>query len=92
MNLNLVSPGVAQAHLWTNGMLPSYTHWKYHGELADVATAPECGSSHVQDSHKQYGDFHGMLHDLCPTHEMAAEPIRQGETTQQHAEGSNDGA
>ena len=27
VNLNLVSPGVAQAHLWTKGMLGSYTHW-----------------------------------------------------------------
>ena len=55
-------------------------------------TAPKCGSSHVQDSHEQYGDFRGMLHDLCPTHEMAAEPMREGETTQQPAKGPNDGA
>ena len=55
--------------------------------------APECGSSHVHDSHEQYGDFRGMLHDLCPTHEMAAEPMGQGETSQQQpAEGPNDGA
>ncbi|XP_030940041.1 uncharacterized protein LOC115964965 [Quercus lobata] len=86
MNLNLVSPRVAQAHLWTNGMLGSYTHWKFHGESAAAPTAPECGSSHVQDSHEQYGDFCGMLYDLCPTHEMATEPMGQGETAQQPAE------
>ena len=55
-------------------------------------TDTECGSSHVQDSHEQYGDFCGMLHDLCPTHEMAAEPMEQGETAQQPAEGPNNGA
>ena len=92
VNLNLVPPGVAQAHLWSNGMLGSYTHWKFHGELVATPTAPECGSSHVQDSHEQYGDFRGMLHDLCPTHEMATEPMEQGEIVQQPAEGPNDGA
>ncbi|KAL0005925.1 hypothetical protein SO802_013486 [Lithocarpus litseifolius] len=92
VNLNLVLPGVAQAHLWTNGMLGSYTHWKFHGVSAAAPTAPECGSSHVQDSHEQYGDFRGMLHNLCPTHEMAAEPMGQGETGQQPAEGPPDGA
>ena len=92
VNLNLVSPGVVQAHLWTNGMLGSYTHWKFHGESAAAPMTPECGSSHVQDSHEQYSDFRGMLQDLCPTHEMATEPMGQGETAQQSAEGPNDGA
>ena len=69
VNLNLVSPRVACEHLWSKGMLGSYTHWKFHGESVPAPTAPECGSSHVQDSHEQYGDFQGMLHDLCPTHE-----------------------
>ena len=92
INLNLVSPGVAREHLWSKGMLGSYTHWKFHGESVVVPMAPECGSSHVQDSHEQYGDFRGMLPDLCPTHEMAVEPMGQGETSQQPAEGPNDGA
>ena len=92
VNLNLVPPRVAREHLWSKGMLGSYTHWKFHGESATVLTAPECGSSHVQDSHEQYGDFRGMLHDLCPMHEMAAELMEQGETAQQLVEGPNDGA
>ena len=92
VNLNLVLLGVAQAHLWTNRMLGSYTHWKFQGESAAAPTAPECGSSHVQDSHEQYDDFRGMLHDLCSTHEMAAELMGEGETAQQSAEGLNDDA
>ena len=92
VNLNLVPPRVAREHLWSKGMLGSYTHWKFHGESATVLTAPECGSSHVQDSHEQYGDFRGMLHDLCSTYEMATEPMGQGETAQQPAERPNDGA
>ena len=92
VNLNLVLLGVAREHLWSKGMLGSYTHWKFHGESVPAPTAPECGSSHVQDSHEQYGDFRGMLHDLCPMHEMAAEPMGQGETSQQPTEGPNDGA
>nr|XP_023924457.1 uncharacterized protein LOC112035850 [Quercus suber] len=80
VNLSLVPPAVACEHLFRKGILQSYTHWKWHGEsaVAPTATAPtatECGSSHVQDSLEQYGDFRGMLHDLCPTHEMPPEPM-----------------
>ena len=91
VNLNLVPPRVAREHLWRKGMLGSYTHWKFHGELAAAPTAFEYGSSHVQDSHEQYIDFRGMLHNLCPTHEMAAKLMEQGETAQQSTEGQNDG-
>ncbi|XP_075633708.1 uncharacterized protein LOC142606210 [Castanea sativa] len=93
VNLCLVPPGVAREHLWRKGMLQSYTHWKWHGESADAPTATECGSSHVQDSLEQYGDFRGMLHDLCPTHEMPPEPMQEGERVQQQAQGQpTDGA
>ena len=92
VNLSLVPPGVACEHLWSKGMLQSYTHWKWHGELAAVPTATECGSSHVQDSLEHYGDFRGMLHDLCPTHEMPPEPMDEGETVQQPAQGPNEEA
>ncbi|XP_065620649.1 uncharacterized protein LOC136063750 [Quercus suber] len=92
VNLDLVPPGVAQAHLWSNGMLGSYTYWKFHGESAAAPTTLECGSSHAQDSHEHYGDFRGMLHDLCSTHEMATEVMGEGEIAQQPTEGLNDGA
>ncbi|KAL0002728.1 hypothetical protein SO802_016509 [Lithocarpus litseifolius] len=36
----------------------------------------------VQETLNQYGDFRGMLHDLYPTHEMAPEPVEQGESVQ----------
>nr|POF03638.1 hypothetical protein CFP56_67969 [Quercus suber] len=67
-------------------MLGSYTYWKFHGESAAAPTALECGSSHAQDSHEHYGDFRGMLHDLCPTHEMATEVMGEGEIAQQPTE------
>ncbi|XP_050258987.1 uncharacterized protein LOC126703983 [Quercus robur] len=92
VNMNLVLPGVAREHLWSKGMLQNYTLWKWHGESAAVPTATECGSSHVQESLEQYGDFRGMLHDLCPTHGMPLEPMDEGETVQQPAQGPNDGA
>nr|POE44767.1 hypothetical protein CFP56_77456 [Quercus suber] len=41
-------------------------------------TATECGSSQVQESENVYGDFRGMLHDLCPPHEMPPEPMEEG--------------
>ena len=46
----------------------------------------------MQDFLNQYGDFCGMLHDLCPTHEMAPMPVEQGQSGQQPAEGPNDNA
>ena len=92
VNLSLVPPGAGHGHLWSKGMLQSYTHWKWHGESAATPTATECGSSHVQDSLEQYGDFRGMLHDLCPMHEMPPEPMDKGETMQQPVQGPNDGA
>nr|POE78851.1 hypothetical protein CFP56_59904 [Quercus suber] len=90
--LGFSTAGVAWTHLWSNEMLGSYTYWKFHGESASTPTTPECGSSHAQDSHEQYGDFRGIFHDLCPTHEMAAEPMGEGETAQQPAKDPNDGA
>ena len=46
----------------------------------------------MQDFVEQYDNFRGMLHDLCPTHEMPPEPKEQGETVQQPTKGPNDGA
>ena len=33
-----------------------------------------------------------MLHDLCPPHEMALEPMEEGPTAQHSSEGPNDDA
>ena len=38
------------------------------------------------------GDFCGMLHNLCPPHEMAPESMEEGPTAQHPTEGSNDDA
>ena len=92
VNLNLVPLGVAREHLWSKGMLQSYKHWKWHGESAAAPTATECRSSHVQDSLEQYNDFCGMLHDLCPTHEMPPEPMDEGKIVQRLAQDPNDSA
>ena len=82
VNLNLVPPLLARDHMWSKGILRSYKHWKFHRESAAVPTAPECESTHVQDFLNQYDDFHGMLHDLCPTHEMAPKPMEEGPSVQ----------
>nr|POE99853.1 hypothetical protein CFP56_35499 [Quercus suber] len=68
-------------------MMNNYKIWKFHGESAAATTATDCGSSQVQDSENLYGDFRGMLHDLCPPHEMPPEPMEEGPTTQHPAEG-----
>nr|POF10391.1 hypothetical protein CFP56_61459 [Quercus suber] len=64
----------------------NYKVWKFHGESTAATTATDCGSSQVQDSENLYGDFRGMLHDLCPSHEMPPEPMEEGPTTQHPAE------
>ena len=55
-------------------------------------TATKCGSSQVQETQNLYGDFCGMLHDLCPLHEMQPKPMEEGPTVQHLAEGLNDEA
>ena len=82
VNMKLLLPNVARDHCWTWGMLKNYKLWKFHGESAAATKATKCGSTHVQETLNQYGDFHGMLHDLYPTHEMAPEPMEQGESVQ----------
>ena len=46
----------------------------------------------MQDSLNQYSDFRGMLHDLCPMHEMVLEPMEQSQSVQQLTKGPNDDA
>ena len=89
VNLILQPLNVACDHCWALGMLKNYKVWEFHGESAAATTATECGSSHVQETRNLYGDFHGMLHNLCPPHEMAPEPMEEGPTTQHPAKGPN---
>ena len=83
---------VAREHCWAKGMLKTYKVWDFHGESAAATPATECGTSQVQESQNVYGDFRGMLHDLCPPHEMAPEPMEEGPTAQHSGEGLNDDA
>ncbi|XP_075660213.1 uncharacterized protein LOC142630034 [Castanea sativa] len=92
VNLISVLPNVARDHCWASGMLNNYKVWKFHGESAAATTATVCGSSHVEETLNEYGDFRGMLHDLCPPHEMAPEPMEEGPTVQHADEGMNDEA
>ena len=80
VNLILQPLNVAHDHCWASGMLKNYKVWKFHGESTAATKAIEYGSSHVQETRNLYGDFHGMLHDLCPPHEMAPEPMDEGPT------------
>ena len=92
VNLIVQPLSVARDHCWASGMLKTYKVWKFHGELAAATPATECGSSHMQETQNLYGDFHGMLHDLCPPHEMAPKPMEEGPTAQHSGEGLNDDA
>ena len=92
VNLILQPLNVACDHCWASGMLKNYKVWKFHGESAAAMMATECGSSHVQETQNLFGDFRGMLHDLCPPHEMALEPMEEGPTTQHLGKGPNDEA
>ena len=80
VNLILQPLNVARDHWWASGMLKTYKVWKFHGELAAATPTTKCGSSHVQETQNLYGDFRGMLHDLCPPYEMAPEPMEEGPT------------
>ena len=71
---------VAREHCWAKGMLKTYKVWDFHGESAAATPTTKCGSSHVQETQNLYGDFRGMLHDLCPPHEMAPKPMEEGPT------------
>ena len=80
VNLILQPLNVARDHWWASRMLKTYKVWKFHRESAATTPATECGSSHVQETQNLYGDFRGMLHDLCPPYEMAPEPMEEGPT------------
>ena len=92
--VNLIAQplNVAREHCWASGMLKTYKVWNFHGESAAATPATECGTSHVQETQNLYGDFRGMLHNLCPPHEMAPEPMEEGPTVQHSSEGPNDDA
>ena len=92
VNLILQPLNVAYDHCWASGMLKNYKIWKFHGESAAATKATEYESSHVQETRNLYGDFCGMLHNLCPPHKMAPEPMDEGPTAQHPAEGLNDEA
>ncbi|XP_050290108.1 uncharacterized protein LOC126728302 [Quercus robur] len=92
VNLLIQPLNVVREHCWASGMLKNYKVWKFHGESAAATPATECGSSHVQETQNPYGDFHGMLHDLCPPHEIPPEPMEEGPTAQCPGEGPNDDA
>ena len=92
VNLLIQPLNVVREHCWASGMLKNYKVWKFHGESAAATPATECGSSHVQETQNPYGDFHGMLHDLCPPHEIPPEPMEEGPTAQRPSEGPNDDA
>ena len=90
VNLILQPLNVACDHCWASGMLKNYKVWKFHGESVAATTTTKCGSSHVQETWNLYGDFCGMLHDLCPPHEMAPKPMEEGPIAQLPAKGPND--
>ena len=90
VNLILQLLNVVCDHCWASGMLKNYEVWKFHGESAAAMTATKCGSSQVQETQNLYGDFCGMLHDLCLLHEMQPKPMEEGPTVQHLAEGLND--
>ena len=55
----------------------------FNGESESTLTTTEGGSSHVHETLDQYGDFHGMLHDLHPMHDMALDSMDEGPSVQQ---------
>ena len=78
---------VVHHHLYTFRMLKNDRTWVFHGEFESATTTSEGGSSRVQESLNQYGDFHGMLHDLHPMYDMALDTMDEGPSVQQGPEG-----
>ena len=92
---------VVRDHLYSFGMVKNYRTWVFNGEFKSTPTTTEGGSSCVHESLDQCGDFHGMLHDLHPMHDMALDSMDEvpsvqqgpdGPSVQQPVEGPNDEA
>ena len=65
----------------------NYRAWVFNGEFESTPTTTEGGSSCVHESLDQCGDFHGMLHDLHPMHDMALALMDEGPSVQQGPNG-----
>ena len=78
---------VVRDHLYSFGMVKNYRTWVFNGEFESTSTTTEGGSGHVHKSLDQYGDFHGMLHDLHPMHDMAPTSRDEGPSVQQGPDG-----
>ena len=74
-------------HLYSFGMVKNYRTWVFNGEFESTPTTTEGGSSRVHETLDQYGDFHGMLHDLHPMHDMAPNSMDEGPSVQQGPDG-----
>nr|POE95834.1 hypothetical protein CFP56_40147 [Quercus suber] len=74
---------VMHHHLYSFGMVKNYRTWVFNGEFESTPTTTEGGSSRVHESLDQYGDFHGMLHDLHLMHDMALASMDEGPSVQQ---------
>ncbi|XP_075658886.1 uncharacterized protein LOC142628728 [Castanea sativa] len=78
---------VVRDHLYSFGMVKNYRTWVFNGEFESTQTTTEGGSSCVHETLDQYGDFHGMLHDLHPMHDMASASMDEGPSMQQGPDG-----
>ena len=74
-------------HLYSFRMVKNYRTWVFNVEFESTATTTKGGSSRVHESLDQYGDFHGMLHDLHPMHDMAPALMDEGPCVQQGPNG-----
>ena len=78
---------IVRHHLYSFGMVKNYRTWVFNGEFESASTTTEGGSSHVRESLDQYGDFHEMLHDLHPMHDIALGSMDEGPSVQQGPDG-----
>ena len=78
---------VVRHHLYSFGMVKNYRTWVFNGEFESTPTTTKGGSSRVHESLDQYGDFHGMLHDLHLMHDMALASMDEGPSVQQGPDG-----
>ena len=74
-------------HLYSFGMVKNYRTWVFNGEFESTPTTTEGGSSHVHEILDQYSDFHRILHDLHPMHDMAPASMDEGSIVQQGPDG-----
>ena len=84
---HMLNVEVVHHHLYSIGMVKKYRTWVFNGEFESTPTTTKGGSSCVHESLDQYGDFHGMLHDLHPMHDMAPTSRDEGPSVQQGPDG-----